>query len=95
MPENAVRVLSELDNSSFMGRILHILPGKEKADVDPKKLEPRSDPTLNSSYKKQKMAKMKENAGKDQFSWNSLFVGANAVAEEMSKRFLFKTLIVL
>jgi len=33
------------------------------------------------------MAKMKENADKEDFSWNSLFVGANAVADEMSKRY--------
>ena len=40
-----------------------------------------------ASDKKEKMAKMKENADKEDFSWNSLFVGANAVADEMSKRY--------
>ena len=89
MPENAVRVLSELDGSSFMGRLLHILPGKEKPENSKfaENSKPKSDPNLNTSYKKEKMAKMKENAGTDKISWNSLFVGTNAIADEMAKKF--------
>ncbi|CAG5094664.1 Oidioi.mRNA.OKI2018_I69.XSR.g13756.t1.cds [Oikopleura dioica] len=85
MPENAVRAMAELDGSSFQGRIMHVLPGREA--VAKKNYVPRTDPNLNTSYKKEKMAKMKENADKEDFSWNSLFVGANAVADEMSKRY--------
>ena len=29
MPENAVRAMAELDGSSFQGRIMHVLPGKD------------------------------------------------------------------
>lgn len=87
MPENAVRVLEELDGTSFMGRLMHILPGKEKPESKYESHKPRSDPTLNTSYKKEKMAKLKENAATDTVSWNSLFVGTNAIADEMSKRF--------
>ena len=100
MPENAVRAMAELDGSSFQGRIMHVLPGKVlflylflsyfivgREAVAKKNYVPRTDPNLNTSYKKEKMAKMKENADKEDFSWNSLFVGANAVADEMSKRY--------
>lgn len=89
MPENAVKVLSELDGTSFMGRLLHVIPGKEKLISRSAEFTPKHDPTLNTSYKKEKMAKMKEKAGEkaDTVSWNSLFVGTNAVADEMAKRY--------
>jgi RNA recognition motif-containing protein len=32
MPENAVRAMAELDGSSFQGRIMHVLPGKNRPD---------------------------------------------------------------
>jgi RNA recognition motif-containing protein len=52
MPENAVKVLSELDGTSFMGRLLHVIPGKEKLISRSAEFTPKHDPTLNTSYKK-------------------------------------------
>ena len=60
MPENAVKALNALDGTIFMGRILHILPGKERDK--PAFTQPRVDKSANTSYKKEKLAKMKENA---------------------------------
>ena len=60
MPENAVKALNALDGTIFMGRILHILPGKERDK--PAFTQPRIDKSANTSYKKEKLAKMKENA---------------------------------
>jgi len=85
MPENAVKALNALDGTIFMGRILHILPGKERDK--PAFTQPRVDKSANTSYKKEKLAKMKENATTDISSWNSLFVGSNAVADQMAKKY--------
>ena len=42
-----------------MGRLLHILPGKEQ---DKPAFKPKIESSANTSYKKEKLAKMKENA---------------------------------
>ena len=55
------KALNALDGTIFMGRILHLLPGKER-DKPAFANQPRIDKSANTSYKKEKLAKMKENA---------------------------------
>ncbi|KAL3985712.1 RNA recognition motif family protein [Acanthocheilonema viteae] len=78
-PESAVAAFSALDGSILKGRMLHILPGEEKRDVEEIGI------TGKSAFQKAKIAKLKKEAGKSH-SWNTLFLGANAVAETLAEK---------
>ena len=73
LPEHAVTVFSELDGSTFKGRLLHLLLAKPKEETKEVKGGPGSE------FNKQKDAKLKA-------SWNSLFLGVNAMADVMAER---------
>lgn len=75
LPEHAVKAFAELDRSIFQGRILEILPGKEK-------LEKEEDEATMDYKKKKELQKKKQG----EFSWNSLFMNSDAVAESMAKK---------
>lgn len=79
MPEHAVKAYSELDGTIFMGRMLHILPGKSRADEDMETAE-------GSSYKNLKKTKQKSMAA-SAHNWNTLFLGTNAVADVMAEKY--------
>ncbi|XP_064153727.1 probable RNA-binding protein 19 isoform X1 [Anguilla rostrata] len=82
MPEHAVTALADLDGHIFQGRMLHILPStvkKEKSDQSP--CTPGS-----SSYKKKKDAKLKAGST-SAHNWNTLFLGANAVADAIAEKY--------
>ncbi|EJD76605.1 RNA recognition domain-containing protein [Loa loa] len=78
-PESAVAAFSALDGSILKGRMLHILPGEEKREVE------ETGITGKSAFQKAKFAKLKKDAGKSH-SWNTLFLGANAVAETLAEK---------
>ena len=80
MPEHAVKAFSELDGSTFMGRLLHLLPAKPKED------EGEGGVGEGTDYKKQKDAKLKATAG-NSYNWNSLFLDVNAVADVMAAEY--------
>ncbi|CAD5226690.1 unnamed protein product [Bursaphelenchus xylophilus] len=80
-PENALTAYTELDGTVFKGRMLHILPGEEKPDVS----EDQTNEKVLSKFQKEKNAKQKENSGRA-FSWNTLFLGANAVADTLAEK---------
>lgn len=81
MPENAVKAFNELDGAIFQGRLLHLLPAKSKDsdDID-------IDNVDGLSFKQKKELKLKQTAG-SAHNWNSLFLGANAVANSMAKHY--------
>ncbi|RKO84594.1 hypothetical protein BDK51DRAFT_15034, partial [Blyttiomyces helicus] len=80
IPEHAVKAYIALDGSIFQGRILEVLPGKDKPHA------PEEDTTLGpNAFKAKKEKKRKEAAG-NEFSWNSLFMNSNAVAESMAQK---------
>ncbi|XP_067650860.1 probable RNA-binding protein 19 [Haliotis asinina] len=78
IPEHAVKAFVALDGTVFQGRMLHILPGKPK----PEDIEL----TEKTSFKKKKEAEQKSMA-KSSHNWNTLFIGANAVADAMAERY--------
>jgi len=80
IPENAVTAFSELDGTSFMGRLLHLIPAKAKVD------EAESGVDHGSDFKKSKQAKLKASAS-NAHNWNSLFLGASAVADVMAQQY--------
>lgn len=79
IPEHAVKAFSELDGTSFQGRLLHILPGKNK----PKDEE---DTDEGSSFKKKQAVEQKAQSGSSH-NWNALFLGANAVADVVAEKY--------
>lgn len=79
MPEHAVRAFNELDGTIFHGRLLHLIPGKSKdEEVDPE--------TEGLSFKKKKELKQKQVAGSSH-NWNTLFMGADTVANVLAKTY--------
>ncbi|KAJ1785627.1 Multiple RNA-binding domain-containing protein 1 [Coemansia sp. RSA 2399] len=82
LPEHAVNAYKAMDHKVFHGRILHVLPGKEKP-------QPRENEDgiggFKSNVKKERDAKKKALAGSD-FNWNSLYMSADAVADSISER---------
>ncbi|XP_018800163.1 PREDICTED: probable RNA-binding protein 19 [Bactrocera latifrons] len=81
MPEHALQAFNKLDGTDFHGRLLHLIPGKSRDD-DPKSNE--NDPAL--TFKQKKALKLKKSA-QQSGNWNTLFLGSNAVAEILAKRF--------
>ncbi|XP_068633002.1 probable RNA-binding protein 19 [Battus philenor] len=79
MPEHAVKAYTELDGTSFCGRMLHLLPARtEKSSIE----EDDSDLT----FKERKAKKLKAQA-KSSHNWNSLFLGANAIADVVATNY--------
>ncbi|XP_060803554.1 probable RNA-binding protein 19 [Amyelois transitella] len=79
IPEHAVKAYTELDGTSFCGRMLHLLPGRtEKVDKD------SDDEGL--SFKEKKAKKLKAQA-KSSHNWNVLFLGGNAVADVVASSY--------
>ena len=87
MPENAVKAYSQLDGTTFQGRLLHLIPGKAKlSDEELAEKEGIAIESGTSSFKKQKSAKDKAKA-ESTHNWNSLFLGSSAVADLMADRY--------
>lgn len=84
MPEHAVKAFNALDGSDFHGRLLHLLPGKELDNAEDAQAEEEN--TAGLSFKQKKALKLKQNAQKP-IGWNTLFLGANAVADLLAKQF--------
>uniref|UniRef100_A0A1I8NPN5 RRM domain-containing protein n=1 Tax=Stomoxys calcitrans TaxID=35570 RepID=A0A1I8NPN5_STOCA len=80
MPQHAVEAFNKLDGSTFHGRLLHLIPGKDKKDEE----QDENDPTL--TFKQKKALKIKKTA-QQSTNWNTLFLGPNAVAEILSQKF--------
>ncbi|KAJ1899699.1 Multiple RNA-binding domain-containing protein 1, partial [Kickxella alabastrina] len=82
LPEHAVKAFKSMDNKVFLGRLLHVLPGKEKPQ--PREADDAQS-GFKSTVKKERDAKRKALAGSD-FNWNSLYMSADAVADSISER---------
>lgn len=78
MPEHAVVAYTELNGTLFQGRMFHVLPGKANDSKD------EVDQAQSFKQKKQRDLKKTSNLA---YNWNTLFLGANAVAEVMSKTY--------
>lgn len=73
LPEHAVKAFTELDGQIFQGRILEVLPGKER----PKAAEEEGNG--NGTFKSQREKQKKKDAG-NEFSWNSLFMNVSSTS---------------
>lgn len=77
MPEHAVTAFNALDGTIFQGRMLHLLPARAKKEVE------EGD---DVSFKKKKEAELKKKSVQAH-TWNSLFLGANAVADVVADKY--------
>lgn len=67
--------------------MLHILPGKEKPAESSDAVE--NQPGM-SIFQKKREADRKGQANKSAYSWNTLFMGANAIAETLADKLQVK-----
>ncbi|PLN78350.1 putative pre-rRNA processing protein Mrd1 [Aspergillus taichungensis] len=80
-PESAVEAYRNLDGKQFEGRLLHILPASAKKTYKIDEHELSKLP-----LKKQKQIKRKLDASSASFSWNSLYMNADAVMSSVAER---------
>jgi multiple RNA-binding domain-containing protein 1 len=80
-PEKAIKAFNDLDGTVFQGRMMHIIPAKNKIEV-----ETSVSSTKTSSYKTKKEAELKKTA-QSSHNWNSLFVNQDAVANIMAAKY--------
>ncbi|KRX72857.1 putative RNA-binding protein 19, partial [Trichinella sp. T6] len=83
-PENALKVFTECDGSIFQGRVVHILAGFEDGDETKNSKSEENDDDGTVTFKEAKERKQQQ-AACDKRTWNSLFLGVNAVADIMSE----------
>uniref|UniRef100_A0A182WMG4 RRM domain-containing protein n=1 Tax=Anopheles minimus TaxID=112268 RepID=A0A182WMG4_9DIPT len=79
-PEHAVTACNELNGTFLRGRMFHILPAKVPSD------EKALDEDNTSDYRKKKEQTLKKTA-QSSHNWNTLFMGENAVAEAVAKKY--------
>ena len=80
-PEHAVKAYQDCDGTIYQGRLMHILPAKARdsgaggsGDAEPE------------TFKKKKEKQLKSSASSSH-TWNTLFLGQNAVADSMANRY--------
>ncbi|KAG5531353.1 hypothetical protein RHGRI_026095 [Rhododendron griersonianum] len=87
LPESAARALDELDNSIFQGRLLHVMPAKQKHNSEKQESNAFAKESLKTfKQKKQKERKSLEASGNTQ-AWNSLFMCPDTVVENIAREF--------
>ncbi|KAM0071974.1 putative RNA recognition motif domain, nucleotide-binding alpha-beta plait domain superfamily [Helianthus debilis subsp. tardiflorus] len=84
LPESAARALEELDNSIFQGRLLHIMPAKQK--VVPVKKDEFDHQAKTFKQQREEKRKKSEISG-DTRAWNSLFMRPDTVVENIAREF--------
>ena len=87
MPEHAVKAFRALDGSCFQGRLIHILPGKDKptSSLD-------ENAAIYGSKVKLERAKRKRALAKSEFNWNSLYMNVSFTRQ---RRFFFGRCLTL
>ncbi|KAJ3220780.1 hypothetical protein HK099_004023 [Clydaea vesicula] len=79
IPENAVKAYSALDGSIFQGRLLKIIPAREK-------VLPEDEDDAKISFKDKKEKQLRKASMKNEGNWNSLFMNSDAVANAMAAK---------
>ncbi|XP_010529286.1 PREDICTED: multiple RNA-binding domain-containing protein 1 isoform X1 [Tarenaya hassleriana] len=85
VPESAARALEELDNSIFQGRLLHILPAKQRETSD-KQVTDESNQSKTFKQKREEEKKASEVSG-DTKAWNSLFMRPDTILENIVRAY--------
>ncbi|KAL8508685.1 hypothetical protein ACS0TY_019075 [Phlomoides rotata] len=87
LPEAAARALEEMDSSIFQGRLLHVMPAKQKEISNAQETNYSETPS-SKTFKQQRNAEKKasEAAGNTR-AWNSLFMRPDTVVENIARKF--------
>ncbi|KAK2801250.1 Multiple RNA-binding domain-containing protein 1 [Emmonsiellopsis sp. PD_5] len=80
-PESAIKAYRSLDGKDFQGRLLHILPASSKKTYKLDEYEISKLP-----LKKQQQLKRRAEAASSTFTWNSLYMNADAVMSSVAER---------
>lgn len=84
--DDAVKAYKSLDNSHFLGRIMHLIAGDPKPPSRPQESQDNSTKKSKiSNFKEQKNELVKSNSN-NPVIWNSHFVRPNAVADIISDK---------
>ncbi|RDD47300.1 putative RNA-binding protein 19 [Trichoplax sp. H2] len=86
-PADAIRAANDLDGAIFLGRIIHLLPGREDystSNSSNDNLETGSSLT-SKSYKKNANSSRKK-LSESPHNWNSLFLNQNAVLDALASK---------
>jgi multiple RNA-binding domain-containing protein 1 len=76
--EQAVEAYDDTDGTIFQGRLLHIISAKAKKDTSLNEYEISKLP-----LKKQKEIQRKQNATRNTFNWNSLYLNVSHTVSEV------------
>lgn len=86
LPESAARALEELDNSIFQGRLLHIMPAKQKNSSVKQEINGPVNISKTFKEKREEERKASEASGNTS-AWNSLFMRSDTVVENIARKF--------
>ncbi|XP_065620829.1 multiple RNA-binding domain-containing protein 1 isoform X2 [Quercus suber] len=85
--ESAMRALEELDNSDFQGRLLHVLPAKEKISSDQQGTDVSVAQTPKNFKQKREEERKASEASGDTRAWNSFFMHSDTVVENIARKY--------
>lgn len=85
LPESAARVLVEMDNTIFQGRLLHIMPAKPK-NINGKQDVFDNHPSKTLKQQREEERKASEARGNTQ-AWNSLYMRPDTVVENIARKY--------
>ncbi|KAK4741438.1 hypothetical protein SAY87_025026 [Trapa incisa] len=86
IPEFAVRALEETDNSIFQGRLLHVMPALPKCRPE-KELDLTSNQVAKTFKQKREEERKASEASGNTKAWNTLFMRADTVVENIARKF--------
>ncbi|KAK4440384.1 putative RNA-binding protein 19 [Sesamum alatum] len=87
LPESAARALEEMDSSIFQGRLLHVMPAKQKNLSDTREANDAGRQS-SKTFKQQRDAERKASeASGNTRAWNSLFMRPDTVVENIARKF--------
>lgn len=84
-PEKAIKAFNDLDGSIYQGRMLHIIPAKNKKE-ESNESGAGDNRNKDTSYKAKKETELKKSAQAGH-NWNTLFINQDAVANLMSAKY--------
>lgn len=86
LPESADRALEELDNSTFQGRLMHVMRAKHKNP--PVNQETNVPADKSKTFKQKRVEERRESeASGNTKAWNTLFMRHDTVVENIARKF--------
>uniref|UniRef100_A0A5B7C6H3 Putative multiple RNA-binding domain-containing protein 1 n=1 Tax=Davidia involucrata TaxID=16924 RepID=A0A5B7C6H3_DAVIN len=87
LPESAARALEELDNSIFQGRLLHIMPAKQKNPSEKQETNFSANQSSKTFKQQREEERKASEASGNTRAWNSLFIRPDTVVENIARKF--------